>query len=341
MEDYPYPGKKGFHRETCIEPLAFDENNRIQPVQFTERVPEVGGYLFVHFIGEQEDGEQVYFAVSRDGLHWRDLRSTPVLRSNVGMCGVRDPFAVRDPKTGRVYLMATDLRIAAGLGWGAAQYEGSRDIVIWESDDLIHWSEPRAVTVAIPEAGCAWAPEAVYDPEKEAFFVFFASMVKTGDDEPKQRIYASYTKDFRTFTPPVQYIERPKHIIDTTIVQSGGKFWRVSGDNSTGRLLFEVSDSLTGKFEIIPSETLTARGGLEGPEMFLLPDGRTWCLIADQYQAGLGYLPMVTDALGTTDFRVLEPGEYDMGSLKKRHGGVLRITGQEYARLVDFYGEED
>lgn len=31
------------------------------------------GYLFVHFIGEQKDGEQVYFSVSRDGLHWQEL----------------------------------------------------------------------------------------------------------------------------------------------------------------------------------------------------------------------------------------------------------------------------
>ena len=30
-------------------------------------------YLFIYFIGEQEDGEQVYFSVSSDGLHWEDL----------------------------------------------------------------------------------------------------------------------------------------------------------------------------------------------------------------------------------------------------------------------------
>ena len=31
------------------------------------------GYLFVHFTGESPEGEQVYFALSRDGLHWQDL----------------------------------------------------------------------------------------------------------------------------------------------------------------------------------------------------------------------------------------------------------------------------
>lgn len=32
-------------------------------------------------------------------------------------CGVRDPFLVRHPQTGTVYLMATDLCIGAGKGW--------------------------------------------------------------------------------------------------------------------------------------------------------------------------------------------------------------------------------
>ena len=30
-------------------------------------------YLFTHFIGEQPQGEQIYFSLSKDGLHWKDL----------------------------------------------------------------------------------------------------------------------------------------------------------------------------------------------------------------------------------------------------------------------------
>ena len=51
----------------------------------------MAGYLFSHFIGEEKDGEQIYFAVSRDGLHWKDLNAgMPVLYSHIGTCGVRD-----------------------------------------------------------------------------------------------------------------------------------------------------------------------------------------------------------------------------------------------------------
>ncbi len=300
----------------------------------------MAGYLFVHFTGEHKDGEQIYFALSRDGLHWQDLSETPVLKSHIGMCGVRDPFPVRDPETGKVYLIATDLRIEAGLGWGAAQFDGSRDIIVWESDDLIHWSEERACTVGIPEAGCVWAPEAVYDSGKKAFLVFFASMVKTDADEhPKQRIYAAYTKDFREFTDTFLYIERENHVIDTTILESGGRYYRVSKDETTKRLIMETSDTLLGTFVPVESAVLADLAWVEGPEGYLLPDGKTWCLVADQFGSGKGYLPMTTANLGTEDFRILEPDQYDLGRLKKRHGGILRIAEEEYERMLAYYAK--
>ena len=119
----------------------------------------MAGYLFVHFTGEQKDGEQIYFSISRDGLHWEDLNDgQPVLYSHLGMQGVRDPFLLRDPKQKKFYLIATDLRIEAGEGWDTAQYRGSRDLIVWESKDLVHWSAERASTIGVPGAGCVWAP---------------------------------------------------------------------------------------------------------------------------------------------------------------------------------------
>ncbi len=298
----------------------------------------MAGYLFVHFIGEEKDGEQIYFSVSRDGLHFKDLNGgKPVLYSHMGTCGVRDPFLVRKQGSHMVYLMATDLRIEAGKGWKAAQEQGSRDLMVWETEDLVHWGRQRSCTVGIPEAGCVWAPEAVFDEEKGEFFVFFASMVKReGDTEAKQRIYAAYTKDFKEFSETFLYMERENHVIDTTILESGGSYYRISKDETEKRLIMETADSLSGEFTRIHSQTLEGLTGVEGPEGYLLPDGKTWCLIADRFLEGKGYLPMVTDKLASGDFRILSPEQYDMGRTKKRHGGVLRITDEEYERLCKF-----
>ena len=50
-----------------------------------EMMPQYTGYLFVHFTGEQPGGEQVYFSVSRDGMHWEDLnQGEQVMVSGIG-----------------------------------------------------------------------------------------------------------------------------------------------------------------------------------------------------------------------------------------------------------------
>lgn len=295
----------------------------------------MSAYLLTHFTGEQRDGEQVYFSVSRDGLHWHDIGGgKPVLRSRIGTGGVRDPFPVRHPLTGRFYIIATDLRVEAGVTWLQSKTEGSRDIIIWESGDLINWDGPRAVTVGIPEAGNVWAPEAIFDEERGMFLVYFASNVRrAGDSERRQRIYGAFTEDFRTFSDTFLYMEKAESVIDTTIIRDGGRYFRVTKSEVTKTLTLEFSESLYSGFKRVPCPAVDDYFGLEGPEAYRLPDGR-WCLIADRFAADEGYLPMVTDDFATGELRVLSPWEYDFDRAKKRHGGVMEIEDSEYERLM-------
>lgn len=298
------------------------------------------GYLFVHFIGEQKDGEQIYFSISRDGLHWEDLnKGKPMLYSAIGEAGARDPFLIRSPwkEEGKpaYFLIATDLRIEAGKGWNIAQYQGSRNILVWESNDLIHWNGPMAHEIGVEGAGCVWAPEAIYDKEKDAIMVFWASMVKnSGEKEAKQRIYMSYTKDFRTFTPPVVYLERENHVIDTTIIKAKEGYYRYSKDETTKRIRVDFSKSLQAdSFTEIFSSVLDGLQGVEGPEIFKFNGREEWCLIVDRFAEGKGYLPLITKDLSKGEFRILEENEFFLGETKKRHGGILNITEDEYQRL--------
>lgn len=300
------------------------------------------GYLLAHFIGEQPDGEQVYFSYSEDGLHWKDLNNgQPVLRSGLGEQGVRDPFIIRSPHDNSFYIIATDLRIASGKGWGVAVNEGSRDIIVWQSQDLVNWSEPWAVTLGIEGAGCVWAPEAIYDEQAQNFLVFWASATKDSDNEErKQKIYCARTNDFRTFSEPELYIERDNHIIDTTIIAHAGSYYRLSKDETTKNITLEKGASLDkDAFTPVSAPSLEAIYGVEGPQIFKLNDREEWCLIIDRFAEGKGYLPLLSANLDRGEFRVVEDGSFDLGATKKRHGSVIQITREECNRLLAAYGD--
>ncbi len=117
-------------------------------------------YLYISQ-GNPLRGSRCILHSAGKGCTGRINEQNPVSRWEDGEKGVRDPFIVRSVIDGKFYIIATDLRIANGKGWTAAQMEGSTKIVIWCSKDLVHWSEPWTFETGVPGAGCAWAPEAV------------------------------------------------------------------------------------------------------------------------------------------------------------------------------------
>lgn len=294
-------------------------------------------YLFVYFTGEyHEDGEQIYFAISRDGLHYTELnQNQPILTSNLGEKGVRDPFILRSELDQKFYILSTDLCIYKSRDWWKAQTQGSRSIIIWESDDLIHWSEPRSVSVARHDAGCAWAPEAIYDKEMGEYLVYWASRIQE-DGFAKHRIYYSWTKDFIHFTEPQVYIEREKDIIDTTIIEHDGIYYRFSKDEVNKNILCDKSKHLLGEFTPHSIPLVENQKGVEGPQIYRLSGVNRWCLLLDAY-GGQGYYPLICNDLASGDFRVLSPDEYRMPK-GARHGSVLSITNQEYESLLLKWG---
>ena len=50
--------------------------------------------------------------------------------------------------------------------------------MVWESTDLVNWSDGRLAEIGIEGAGCVWAPEAIYDETRKKYMMFWASMVK-------------------------------------------------------------------------------------------------------------------------------------------------------------------
>lgn len=303
---------------------------------------DTAGYLFATFKGEQSPmSEQIYFAVSKDGRSWDALNGgEPVLVSRLGEKGVRDPYLLRSHDGRGFHLIATDLSINLNGDWNRAQTAGSRSIVVWDSPDLVKWSRPRLVKVAADDAGCTWAPEAVYDEENRDYLVFWASKNRR-DDFAKQRIWAARTKDFRSFGKPFIYIEKPNHIIDTTIIRDGGRYYRFSKDEQHKAITMESGEKLTGPWQEVSGFSLTRLQGYEGPQCYLLQpaaDGKpaTWCLMIDHYARGRGYLPFVTTDLAGGNFTEAPGFEFPF---RFRHGSILPLSAGELRRLGEAYGK--
>ena len=295
-----------------------------------------GGFLFVTFKGEQSPmTEQIHFGLSKDGRTWEALNAgEPVLVSRLGEKGVRDPYLLRTHDGSGFVLIATDLSINLNHDWGRAVRGGSKSIVVWTSRDLVDWSQPRLEKVAPDDAGCTWAPEAVFDEESKDYLVFWASTTKS-DAFAKHRIWGARTKDFKTFGKPFIYIEKPNTVIDTTIVRDGGKYYRFTKDEKFKAITMESSDKIMGPWTDLPGFSLAQMKGYEGPECYQVAAAAagqpaTWCLILDYYSKGQGYQPYVTTDLAKGQFTA---GQGFTFPFHFRHGSIQPLSQTEYEKV--------
>ncbi|ANN18073.1 beta-xylosidase [Amycolatopsis orientalis] len=325
--------------------------------RFTATVPPkpapqpLKGYSFFYFTGEgTPDGEQIYTAASKgnDPLNWTELNNgKPVLRSSLGELGVRDPFILRSPDGDKFYLLATDLKIHDGRGWDAAQRTGSRSIMVWESTDLVTWSRQRSVQVSPPTAGNTWAPEAFWDAKRGSYVVYWASKLYADNDpahtgDSYNRMLYATTRDFVTFSQPKVWIDPGYSVIDSTVIEDKGTYYRFTKDerNPTSSspcskyITAEKStDLLDPSYDFVADCIGKGNPGLdrgEGPTGFKSNTENKWYLFIDEY-GGRGYVPFETTDLAS--------GKWTMSTGAKlpaspRHGTVLPVTQAELDRLT-------
>lgn len=306
------------------------------------------GYLFGYFTGEgTATGEQVYLAASRgnDALHWDELnQGKPVLTSSLGDKGVRDPFIIRSPEGDKFYLIATDLKMSGNGNWDLVQRKGSLHVEVWESTDLVNWSEQRHVRVSPETAGNTWAPEAYYDDSIGAYVVFWASKVYAANDPGhtgntyNKMLYAT-TRDFRTFSEPQVWVDPGYSVIDSTVIKHGDEYYRFTKDerNNTSTtpcskfILAEKSAHLRDTSYDFVADCI-GKGSVnqgEGPTVFKSNTEDRWYLFIDEF-GGRGYVPFETTDLSSGRW-TLATG-YQLPS-RPRHGTVLPVTKAELDRV--------
>ncbi len=315
------------------------------------------GYAFSYFtFGD----ESIYFAASRgnNALQWDELNAgKAVLKSTKGTTGLRDPFLIRSPEGDKFYLIATDLDIDS-TNWDASQRTGSKYLEVWESTDLVTWSEQRHVKVSPDTAGNTWAPEAFWSDELGSYVVFWASKLYAESDtnhtgSTYQKMLYATTRDFRTFSKPKIWQDFGASRIDSTVIKDGATYHRFTKDEGgvTGCSdiiqeknddLLEADDASVPGWDINnPAWTITdscigknaGTSAVEGPTAFKANEGDTsgskYYLFTDEY-GGRGYIPLGTDNLDAPDWKVA-PSYKLPGS--PRHGTVIPVTAEELKRL--------
>lgn len=306
------------------------------------------GYLLVHFV-EDPDGhaEKIYFSLSEgdDPLRWRRLNDgEPVLESLLGTTGVRDPFIVRRRDGSGFHILATDLRVwATGTApdWDQLSRYGSRDLVLWDSEDLLTWSDARLATVAPSTFGMAWAPTVDVDPETGEYLVLFSAKVFDADDaDHRGTVDASVqlvrTRDFRTFSEPVEYMRVPGGVIDLVTVRDHGQVHVLAKHEAGGPDTMSVFHQIRAHFDDAGAPIAAMRvgapfgTGMEGPLVFREHRGPYWYLWVDQYgRQPHGFRALRTLDLGSAQWEPVPEGEFQIPHSTK-HGSVLSLTREEY-----------
>jgi len=309
----------------------------------------MNAYLFVHFKEKTtEDGEQVYFAISQDGLSWEQVNGgEPVLWSTQGERGVRDHTIVRT-KQGKFYILSTDLSLARSFkttykgSWGEVSRHGSKHLVLWESKDLVNWSEPRLIKLGDEQFGCLWAPDIFYDAEQEDYIIHWSSS-HASNAYGNKAIYYTQTKDFDQFTKPqLLYRKEDSGVIDSAIYKDKQSYYCfVKSENNPEGVIMLQADSFTGPYSPVEAfnEEMNKLGSsaYEAPTAYQLADGR-WCLMIDFFGVrgeGQGYIPFIADDIASGKF--IRSDDSFSFPYRFKHGTVLSITTDEYEAIKKAY----
>ena len=303
-------------------------------------------FLFVHFRETTSpEGEQVYFALSRNGFEWEALNEgKPILWAYYGDHGVRDMTIVRNHRDQRFHIFATDLSLSYGMRgkyqhkWENICRHGSKCLAHWESEDLVHWTEEELIPLGTENFGCLWAPDILYDEKAGDYLLHWSSATADNDFGP-MGIFYSRTRDFKHFSPPeLLYRREDASVIDSAMYEENGKYYLfVKSMANPLRVVLLRGDQPTGPFETVEGFERTmdfpGAGQFEAPTAIRLEDG-SWCLFIDFYGAagaGQGYRPFLA--------KTLESGEFAAGDeafhfpYRFKHGTVLEITEEEYQRM--------
>ncbi len=108
------------------------------------------------------------------------------------------------------------------------------------SPDLMQWSVQGEVPIMVdrPEIRNVWAPELAWDAARNSWMIFWSS--SRTDSTDGNRIWSSFTKDFKSFSTPKLLFDPGYEVIDATMFHGHGKEYLIFKDQTRDPLRYQV-----------------------------------------------------------------------------------------------------
>ncbi|MCM1222596.1 MAG: family 43 glycosylhydrolase [Lachnospiraceae bacterium] len=366
------PGGSGSSRNVCAIPFEYNADSTLPRLDVTdtlhwEQTPSLqpaahDAYLFAYFEGQgpRNEQEQLRLAVSADGTKWNALNGNrPVVPSDsISLSGgIRDPHILRGQDN--EFLLAMTDMMTVKNGW-----DRNTGIVLMKSPDLISWSH-SAIDLArdypekFADVKWVWAPQTIWDPEKQAYLVYFTVRFRSAEDDPANPeksildLYAAHVnEDFSAFVEePYLMLQLKYGAIDEDIVYNPDDnlyhmFFKGNTKNDKGEEYINgikqaVAPSLGGPWreDYRYVDAYAGKASVEGSGVFRLNQkdeestGYKWCLMYDMYRDHRYEYQLSNDL-----FHFTEPKEFTK-DFHPRHGTVIGITAAELERLKNYYAD--
>jgi len=288
-------------------------------------------YLFAYFLGNAPEQERLSYAISLDGYHFTALNGgNAVWQSSVGTKCLRDPYIFKG-EDGLYHLLATDMK--SSLGWSS-----NRNLISAKSTDLIHWFDESLIEIAnkypnMMNCDRAWAPQAIYDPEKESYMIYFAARVPGTDG--RTIMYYAYSKDLRTLDTAPALLFAPANgndAIDSDIIFENNQYYMYYKNETNKRIYLATSSHASGPYKEI-KQISEGNLGVEGPNIYKKLDSDEWLMMSDAYGNGYYVMQKTTDL---ENFTSIDRSAYSF-DFTPRHGYVIPINGEQYSALLEAF----
>ena len=324
-------GKANGDDLSVMNDYFFGENGSNTSLWNSDSDSQGTAFLFAYFLGNAPEQERLSYAVSTDGYNFKALNNgKAVWKSNVGTECIRDPYIFKC-EDGSYCMLATDMK--SSLGWSS-----NRNIISARSDDLINWTDVTLIEVAnkypsMMGSDRAWAPQAIYCPEKNTYMIYWAN--HSNETGSRTIMYYAYSKDLKHFDTEPSLLFAPANgdsAIDSDIIFQNNRYYMYYKNETNKRIYLATSDKAEGPWKEV-KQISEGTMGVEGPNIYNIPGTDHWILMSDAYGDGY-YVMQETDDL--ENFKRLDRNAYSF-DFTPRHGYVIPISMSQYNALLKAY----